>query len=74
MIPHVKPVFPTEDYPVWTSMATGMQFYISNQGSNFLICKPQFIISYNQLSYIFLYLPWVNRIKFIYQGKHGIMN
>ena len=24
VIPHVKPVFPTEDYPVWTSMATGM--------------------------------------------------
>ena len=37
MIPHVKPVFPTEDYPVWTSMATGMQFYLSNQGSNYFI-------------------------------------
>jgi len=24
LIPHVKPVFPTEDYPVWTSMATGL--------------------------------------------------
>merc|ERR1719412_940185 len=24
LIPHVKPVFPPEDYPVWTSMATGL--------------------------------------------------
>lgn len=24
VIPHVKPVFPPEDYPVWTSIATGL--------------------------------------------------
>ena len=24
LVPHVKPVFPPEDYPVWTSIATGI--------------------------------------------------
>ena len=50
-IPHVKPVFPPEDYPVWTSIATGNNDFFKNTKQNEL-CLMMYTM-YNVLNGIY---------------------